>query len=335
MKKSLSLIILLIFVFILSGCGLFSMDHYKFTYIMADKYSIGNAEIEEQIKLKSIHINWYAGEVFLNTHDKNTIIIEEEIEGSATDDQKVHYKYDVTSDESYILIQYGKSGLKEFDGIKKNLKVTVPQNDEYYLGGITHTANFNADFSTYDNCMEKISYTSDRGNINIKICDADEVFIAGGNSKDVKDGVSFNLEALEIASLGMNSSYASINVNAKYIRRIENFGSVFKDTNLTCDRIGTLDGSGVESTTTIKLGSFERITFEARDKAFNLYLGSDMKFKLKLKLHSAAGKNADDVIPVHISGFEYNKISDTEYDFGGSKELNITTMSDVYISVYE
>ena len=113
------------------------------------------------------------------------------------------------------------------------------------------------------------------------------------------------------------------------------FGSVFNDTNLTCDAIGTLKGSGVESNVTIKLGSFEKITFEARDKAINLYLGTDMKFKLNLTLHSAAGKNADDVIPVHISGFEYNKISDTEYDFGGSKELNITSMSDVYIIVYE
>ena len=335
MKKNLIIILLLSFVFILCGCNIFTTDNYKFTYILADKYNIGNGEIEEQTKLKNIHINWYAGEVSISTHQEKTIIIEEEIEGSATDDQKVHYKYDVTYEESYLLIQYGKSGLKEFDGIKKNLKVTVPQNDDYYLGGITHTANFSADFSTYDNCMEKVSYSSDRGSIDIKLCDSNQVFISGANNREVSKNTSFNLNAEEIGALSMNSSYASINVVAKKIRSISDFGSVFNATNITCDAIGTLKGSGVESDVTIKVGSFEKITFEAREKAINLYLGADMKFKLNLTLHSAAGKNAKDIIPVNVSGFEYNKISDTEYDFGGSKEINITTMSDVYINIYE
>ena len=335
MKKTLLLIILSIFVFLLTGCNIFTTDNYKFTYIMADKYSFGNASINEETTLKNIHINWYAGEVSISTHAENTIIIEEEIEGSATDDQKVHYKYDVTSKESYLLIEYGKSGLKDFEGLKKNLKVTVPQHDDYYLGGITHTANFTADFSTYDNCMEKVSYSSDRGSINIKLCDANQVFITGGNNKNIDKNTAFTLNAVEIGALSMNSSYAIINVEATKIRSISDFGSVFNDTNLTCDAIGTLKGSCVESNVTIKLGSFEKITFEARDKAINLYLGADMKFKLNLTLHSAAGKNAKDIIPVNVSGFEYTKVSDTEYDFGGTKEVNITTIKDVNIYVNE
>ena len=66
MKKLVVFILICVLSVSVSGCFLFS-DAYDFSYVSAENYKSGNAEIADASVLTSIHLRWFDGNVTIKT----------------------------------------------------------------------------------------------------------------------------------------------------------------------------------------------------------------------------------------------------------------------------
>ena len=337
MKRIISLILICAFVLSFSSCGLlFGEAKYDFSYTDSDKYSAGNTEIENASALTRIHLSWYSGNITLETHSEDSIIIEETAEGVADDDRRVHYYYYESDINGGVLfIQFGKSGVEEYEGVKKDIRITVPENDGYYIGITSHGANVNVDTSEYVNTLEKLSVTTEYGAVHASIYNANTVQIAGYNQdKGAAENRIYELDAVGyISTLGFNSSYAEVRVKADTVYSMDNFGSAYCKTYFDVRKTGSIKILATHAETYVNTEEFTSIEITGREKPIYINIPDDTQFTLDITREKAYDSDKDMVSDVVEIGFEnVNKVSDTKYTVGnGGKSIKITTFNAIYI----
>ena len=335
MKKVFSVLVLLCILPMLCSCGLFGNKSYDFSYISSDRYVSGNTTIDASEKFKTVHVDWYNGSVSIVSADVNTITIEETIKDNkeVDDDHKVHYMYN----EDSISIKYGKSGVKDYDGIVKDLKVIVPQVDDYYIGVISYDADVYVDASAYENTIDKMSISSVSALVDVKISSADEVYISGQNI-DIKDSNRQYFKIVSsgtINSLNINSTYANVIIEADEILKIgDTFGSLFNETHISANKMNNLSFDTAKGAAYVAVKEFKSIDITAKMKAVYIYVLSDCEFHLvvdrNIKVYPEDKEYISNKTEVNFENA--TKISDDEYKYGsGSKEIKVSTINEVYL----
>jgi len=337
MKRIISLILICAFVMSFCGCGLlFGEAKYDFSYSDSDKYSAGDTEIKDASDLSKIHVSWYSGDVIVKTHSEDTVIIEETAEGVEDDVHRVHYYYYKSSYGDVLDVQFGKSGVENYDGVKKNVSITVPENDEYYIGIISHGANVTVDTSEYNNTLEKLSITTEYGAVHANIYNADTVQIAGYNQdKGAGENRIYELDAVGyISTLGFNSSYAEVKVSADTVYSMDNFGSAYCKTYFNVRRAGNIKVLATHAEAYVNAEEFTSIEITGREKPVYIDIPDDTQFTLDITREKVYDSDKDMVSDVVEIGFEnVNKVSDTKYTVGnGEKSIKITTFNAIYIN---
>ncbi len=336
MKKLLTAILIIALLLSICGCSLFS-DAYDFSYVSADRYKSGNTEIAEASNLTRIHLYWYAGNVTIKTHDESSILVEETTTGVTDDDHKVHYHYGPYGDsgDSVLFIQFGKSGVSDYDGMQKNLTLTLPANSYQYIGITSDSANVSLDLDDYENMLEELTITSNTGAIRTNLSSADVVHIAGySDDKGGTENRVYELHAKgKIYNLGMNSSYAKVIIDVNEVGTMESVGSVFEETRFTAQKADVVKLSCTKGVTYIDVEEFNGMDLEMREKPVYITLPADCEFtlnKTKEKVYDSDKELVSDLIDI---GFENAvKVSDTKYTVGsGKKAINITTFNEIHI----
>ena len=337
MKKLLIAFLFIVLALSVCGCFLFS-DAYDFSYMSADQYKSGNAQIQDASNLTKIHLRWYAGNVTIKTHDEPSVLIEETASGVTDDDHKVHYWYSTLTDtdEDVLFIEFGKSGVKDYDGVQKDLTITLPANDNYYLGITSDSANVSVDLDDYDNILDKLSITSNTGSIRANISGAAVVQIAGYNDdKGSADNRVYSLNATgKVYSLGMNSSYAKVIINAKEVGTMESVGSVFEETHFTAQKADVVKLTCTRCVSYINVQEFTSMDLQMREKPVYITLPSDCEFTLNKTKEKVLDSDKELVSDLIVIGFENAvKVSDNKYTVGnGKKVINITTFNEIHIA---
>lgn len=340
MKKTITATLILALLFLLSSCGWLFGDEYNFNYASPEKYSVGDARIENASSLSQMHISWYSGNITVKTHSEDSILIEEESAGVSDDDHKVHYRYtELTPEGGVLFVNFGKSGVSDYDGVVKNLTITVPQNDDYYIGITAGSANVTVDTSDYENMLDKLSITTINGAVHASVYDANIVQIAGYNvESDDTENKIYELNAVgKIYSLGINSSYAKVSVTADEVLAMDRCGSALNDTYLKANKAGDIELFGSGSEFFIDVKEFNSIEVEARDKPVHITLPEGTGFTLnKTRVTAFVGEDEPVSEKVEIGFDGVIRESDTKYVVGdGEKIINITTYNDIEIRVAE
>ncbi len=129
MKRLLCVLLgVMLCVSMLSGCRLAIKKGIEFAYDMADRYSVGDAEIEDTIK--KIEINWVSGNIHVIGEKRDTIAISETANKTLKDELRMRY---LVSDQT-LTIQFCISGkinvnAEDFD-LNKDLTIYVPEDLE-------------------------------------------------------------------------------------------------------------------------------------------------------------------------------------------------------------
>ena len=107
-------------VFGLAGCSFVD----AVAYANSDKYSVGEASVEGDIK--NIEIDWPSGSVSIVTHSQDTFTLTEKTLSGIPDDLRMHRWVDGDT----LHVKYASSGasLKLIDVRKKELTIAVPEN---------------------------------------------------------------------------------------------------------------------------------------------------------------------------------------------------------------
>ena len=97
-------------------------DSSVFNYSSPSSYSVGDAEIKDDIS--SLTINWLSGEVRVEEYEGSRVVIKDEVtEGKISDDLKLRWK----KEGGKVTIQYAAGGIRlNLKGFSKNLVVYVP-----------------------------------------------------------------------------------------------------------------------------------------------------------------------------------------------------------------
>ncbi|MBE6983326.1 MAG: hypothetical protein E7435_03485 [Ruminococcaceae bacterium] len=336
MKKLLAFILIFALSVSVSGCFLFS-NTYDFSYASAEKYKSGNAEIADASALKNIHLRWFAGNVTIKTHDKPSLLIEETTVGVTDDVHKVHYWYstNATGDVGTLFVEFGKSGESSFDGMQKDLTITLPENDNYYFGINSDCANVSIDLDDYKNTLRELTVTTNTGAVQANISSASTVQIAGyNNDEGSADLRVYELNALgKIYSLGMNSSYAKVIINAHEVGTMGSVGSVFNETRFTVEKANVVKLSCTKGVSYIDVKQFNSMELEMREKPVYITLPADCEFtlnKTKEKVFDGEEDMVSDLIDISFENV--TKLTDTKYTVGsGEKAINIITYNEIHI----
>ena len=340
MKKLLLSLLVLGTLVCLSSCGIFGGGvSYEFSYVDSEQYSFGNALIERSEGLQNLQIAWYKGDVTIKTHKEDHILIDELVEGMVEDSHRVHYYYQVDpSGVGTLFIQYGASGVKDYaDDVKKDLIVTVPEYNNYYMGVTSGYANVTIDTDDYENTLRKLSITTECGAVHANIYNAKTVQVAGyGEDIGERDNRIYELHAVgTISTLGFNSSYAKVVLSADTVNSMDQVGSVFEETRVNVNHAKDVKLFGSRSEYFVYLGEFTSLTIDGREKPIHIYLPEDTQFTLDItRVEYFEGEEdlVSDSVEINFDGV--TRISDTKYQVGnGEKTIHITTYNAIEISV--
>jgi hypothetical protein len=338
MKKCFAWILLIPLTLSLVGCGLFTPGiPYEFSYSSSQNYTAGSTTVENATALDTVFISWYAGNVTVETHQESSVIIEETATGITEDAQQVHYWYQRSQhgDGDVLFVEFGKSGLKDYDGIQKDLRVLLPENDHYHISFTGDSSNFYLDVDNYENTLEKLSATTNCGDLHANLYHADIVQIAGNNvDEDGAESKTYQLNAVgKIGTLGMNSTYAKIIINADWVASMDSVGSVCNETRFTANKAGNIKIQNVQGVTHIQVKEFSSMDLDLREKPVYIYIPQDCGFTLRITREKYVDGEEDLVSDVVEIGFEgFTKISDTEYTVGNSeKTIHVTTYNEIHV----
>ncbi len=105
----------------LTGCRISVNTMYH--YDEADSYTMGGAEITEEIR--ELDISWVSGSVTVSYHDGDHVVIKEETKHTLDEGNSLYYRVR----NGKLEIEYAKSGIfKNFD-FSKELTVFLPKNE--------------------------------------------------------------------------------------------------------------------------------------------------------------------------------------------------------------
>ena len=335
MKKLISVLLIaatLALTCSLSSCGLFDALSGKVPTVYSDpeKYTAGNAEFEGNVD--NLNIWWLAGSVTVKTHAEDTVKIEESANRELDDTFSLHWRYFDASEYGMVLnIYYSSSGNHDFDDLSKDITVYLPEQDGMDISLTIDSAAVDIDTSGFDNTLDELSVSTNSGRISAKIDSADSVRISGQNEDDVPtENREFILKADgTVYDLGISSSYAKLDVDAKEIRSGEVM-TVFADLSLNAEMTRRLTVYNSDGKINATLLSFEELDIENRDGACELTLSPEASFTLTL-----AEKNRfnQKMTPSKISvEFEGATQDGTCYTVGsGEKAIEIATCGDIRI----
>lgn len=337
MKKYVIFALIIVLSLCLCGCDLL-FGPYNFNYMFGEYFTAGPTTIDDAANLHNIHIRWYAGTVTVVTHDEPTVLIEESTFGGNDDAHLVHHWYEKNLEGDSLTIEFGKSGVSDFDGVRKDLKITVPRNDGYKLGITTHKASVNIDFADYENTLEKLSITTDVGHVNAEIYSAKEVQIAGyGVDEGAAAERIYRLNARRnIQTLGMNSSYAKVVIFAREIGSMDSVGSAFNDVYLNAAKAEHVKLVCTRGKATVSVEGFRTMDISAREQPVTIYIHESLReanFTLDITREKAfEGEEHLVSDKVTLDFDNVKKISDTKYIVGdGECTIHITTYNDISI----
>ena len=104
---------------ILAVSGVFGGIGYS--YVNAEKYTGGGAEIREAVR--NLEIHWTDGAVRVEYHDADTVLLHETSEKTISEDMRLRWWLDGDT----LKVQYAKPGLHLFTDLDKVLTVTLPE----------------------------------------------------------------------------------------------------------------------------------------------------------------------------------------------------------------
>ena len=316
-------------VFILSGCSFlmsFITGSFNTSYMSPEKYSVGNALIEDGSGLSIIHIMWVSGSVSVTTHKENSIVITETANKETTEKDTLHYYYFDDQEGGILWVQFCESGAQDFGDLKKDVTIVIPEVDGLYCGATLDSADFTIVIDGYENTVDKFSLTNNFGSVNARFDEVTTFQASGCGEEDSKDCV-WAVTANRISSFGFNTSYAKMSARINEIATAEHCGSVFNDFELYVQSIRKLTVDiGSRGDQKITALSFNSISVKNRDGNVRLYLSPDAAFEMTVK-----GQKRASALEI---GYEYEE-AEGKYTVGQSgKTVRIETESNVYVQPY-
>lgn len=324
MKKIISILSLFIFCLIASSCGAITGDFkYNFSYLNSDMFLFGNATIENTSDLNKLHLRWYDGNITIRTHDQDSIIIEETIVPNlqtVDNDRKVHYYYN----DGTLLLEYGKSGIKNYDNISKDVVITIPQNNNYDIGITSYSADVTLSMSNYENQLDELTISTTCGAVYCNIDRANIVQIAGYSyDSDEKDNRNFVFNGNYVNKLSFNSSYAEVQVNVREVGSFNNVGSVFEKTIINVDKIKHVELEINRAESFITIIEFDSMDLKFRDEKAYLYLPTDIGFTIKADINK---------VQVNFDNVKIDSDNNEYVVLNGEKSISIYTENMVYVN---
>lgn len=328
----LSALLLLCFVCILPGCGLFDAFAGKVptTYDRAELYTPGDAEFEG--KVDTFYLYWLDGSVTIKTHKEDTVVIRETANRDTEDNFRLHWRYyDAGEYGNVLTIYYSASGNFDYGDLKKDITVYIPENEDMNISVTSQTASVDVDISEFDNMLEELSIVSYSGKVSAKVDSADQVRISGQNDEGIpEEAREFSFQARGVVyDLGISASYAKVDVVAAAVRNGE-VGTVFADLDLAVEETKKLTIQNSAGKITATVLEFETLDIETFDNTCRLTLSLDASFALTMKEKDRFNHK---VTPKTVS-VEFDDVTRDGmcYTVGtGEKTITVATDSDLTI----
>lgn len=278
---------------LLDSCFFFGGNEpYKFTYDAPEKYTAGGTVIDDLSENKNLHIRWYQGKVTVRTHDEPTIVIEETLNKEVEDKYRVHWWYSPTQTlGTTTFIEFSASEELDFEGITKDLTVTIPRTANISISVSGYDLDADIDVSDYQNTLRKFSFSTETGSLNARIDSADTVQISGYNEDegDAENRIFALTATGRVSWLGMNSSYAKIKADLNRVDSMDAIGSTFADTEFSCREAKDIKILGKDGKITVTAPIFDSIEVTtylgetvlnlAQDAAFSLAVSEEVNYE--------------------------------------------------------
>lgn len=170
----------------------------KFVYDNADKYTMGNADLEAE-GIKSIEIDWVSGEVKVGYHLEDTVVISETANKNLNDNTTMYYYVDGDT----LRVKFAKSGKTIPTRLEKELTVWLPEGmelEEVEVDSISADVNVSglvAERATVDTTSGDIVFgdVTCSGKVEFDTTSGDMTADLGGNlSSFSADSVSGDME---------------------------------------------------------------------------------------------------------------------------------------------
>ena len=288
MKKGIIVsVIALIFVCLTALCACSVGGGYRSTYSEAEKYTAGSVEFDGSVD--TLHVYWKEGKVVVKTHKENTVLIEEADRTNM--DEQVHwlYKKDIGEYGNVLYVRYAASGKDNFGEPKKTVTITIPEVDDMYIGCTIDNADLEIDTSEYENTMREVSVTNTTGSIRLNLSGADTLQVSGKGNENKKDEYVLHSTG-SIGTLGINSSYASVDLDLNKVRTGENVGSVFNDFKMVCNQINRLTvNMGSKGKQELTLKEFNELS--VKNNYEDVVINLDEKAEFTLTTSRASAEN--------------------------------------------
>ncbi len=279
-----------------SGC---SMN----TYPNADKYTVGNREIND--KIKNLDIDWVSGDITISFHDSDTVKVEERCSDDLKDSKKLH----TWVDGDTLHVRFCKSGeMMLFKTPEKDLEILLPKDtklSEMSLDGSS------CDCDVRDLTAETIKADVSSGDLKFIDCSADtfDMDTSSGNVTIVQKGSS-----------------DSINIDTSS-----------GDAEVTAEKVGKVSFDTSSGDISVNVGKADRISTDASSGRTEIKVD---EMPSKIKVDSSSGdvtlrvpRSADFEAEIDTSSGEFyselslSKNGDTYISGSGGNEISIDTSS--------
>lgn len=185
---------------ILAVSGVFGGIGYS--YVNAEKYTGGGAEIREAVR--NLEIHWTDGAVQVEYHDEDTVLLRETSEKTISEDMQMRWWLDGDT----LKVQYAKPGLRLFTDLDKVLTVTLPEGAA--LGRVTAEAtsgdldvpNIKADEVKLETTSGEIRAEAEAGSLHTDTTSGNQRLRTTGSVKEIRTESTSGSVALEAESVG-------------------------------------------------------------------------------------------------------------------------------------
>ena len=320
------------FLLFFPSCGILDTMTKGFStrYEFSSQYEAAS-KLEKETYLDSININWRDGDVKVVTYDSDKILIEETPNETITEKYMMHYNYKETDKYGHTLqVQYSKSGKWNFNNLKKDLTVYIPNKDN--LKVTIHTFNSDIDFDFSNTNLSDIQIQSNHGSVDGLLNSANKLTLLGSSSKTVKDDYHFNITQTGEVNEVRYSTCQKMSLNLNKVDYIEG-GGVWGEINLSVKEANNANIKLSSATLNFNIGVIKEINFTdkySNGGTLNLYFEPDASYKIDITRKEL--KVEGEVVDKTTTNSIGEKISDSVYKIGeGTNSINITISGDLNI----
>ena len=186
MKKRMAYILALVLTAgVFSGC-----DTYINRYEHQDKYTVGGAELTDEIS--RIQIDWLSGDIEIRYHQTDTVQFSESSNRAQTEKETMRYWLDGKT----LHIRFSESGVKVESGLKKKLTLYLP---EHLTDGIFEIDSVSADVLFDDITAKSVEIDTASGSVDF-------------NGGEVVQEIAFDTASGDFTAL-LNGRLGELNVD--------------------------------------------------------------------------------------------------------------------------